>query len=134
MTSCNQGEMSARCWRGGAGVIHRRCLMPLRVPGAPKGSSPVASSYSMTPMAKMSLRGSPRTPTTSSRPLPPPPPPPARALRGRDPRGGADGLAHLLGQQVGVMRVAREAEIEQHGAAVIPDEHVGGLQIQVAYV
>src|SRR6218665_2346254 len=113
MTSCNQGEMSARCWRGGAGVIHRRCLMPLRVPGAPKGSSPVASSYSMTPMAKMSLRGSPRTP------------PPARP--GADPRGGADGLAHLLGQQVGVMRVAREAEIEQHGAAVIPDEHVGGL-------
>src|SRR6218665_840515 len=122
MTSCNQGGMSARCWRGGAGVIHRRCLMPLRVPGAPKGSSPVASSYSMTPMAKMSLRGSPRTPTTPPHPPPPRPPTPP-ALLGRAPRGRAAGLAHLFGQQVGVMRVAREAEIEQHGAAVIPDEH-----------
>ena len=58
--------MSARCLRGGAGVIHRRWRMPPLVVGAPKGSSPVASSYSITPMAKISLRGSPRTPTTCS--------------------------------------------------------------------
>jgi hypothetical protein len=73
------------------------------VVGAPKGSSPVASSYSITPMAKMSLRRSPRTPTTCS-----------GAIQAGEPTA----LRMLLGQQVGVVRVARQAEVQQHGAAV----------------
>ncbi len=56
----------------------------------------------------------------------------AHHLLGRDPGGRTDGLAHFLGEQVGVVRVEREAEIQQHRAAVGPQQHVGGLEVQVA--
>jgi len=58
----------------------------------------------------------------------------AHHLLGRNPGGRAHGLAHLLGQQVGVVGVAREAKVQQHGRAVVLDEHVGGFEVQVAHV
>ena len=58
----------------------------------------------------------------------------AHHLFGRYPRGRAHGLAHLLGQQVGVVGVAREAKVQQHGRAIVLDEHVGRFEVQVAHV
>ncbi|CAM4172122.1 hypothetical protein ACAN107058_23325 [Paracidovorax anthurii] len=58
----------------------------------------------------------------------------AHHLLGCDPGGRAHGLAHLLGQQVGVVRVEREPEIQQHRAAVRAQQHVGGFQVEVAHV
>ena len=55
----------------------------------------------------------------------------AHDLLRRDPGRRADGLAQLLGQQVWVMGVAGQAKVQQHGAAVGAQQHVGRLQVQV---
>ena len=48
-------------------------------------------------------------------------------LLGRNPGRGTHGLAQLLGQQIGVQRIARETKIKQHRAAIGANQHVGRL-------
>jgi hypothetical protein len=55
----------------------------------------------------------------------------AHHLLGGNPGGRTHGLAQLLGQQVGVVGVAGQAKVQQHGAAVATEQHIGGFQIQV---
>ena len=43
-------------------------------------------------------------------------------------------MAQLLGQQVGVVRVAGEPEVEQHSRAILAQQHIGRFQIEVADV
>ncbi|MPM74411.1 hypothetical protein SDC9_121399 [bioreactor metagenome] len=58
----------------------------------------------------------------------------AHDLLGGNPGGRAHGLAHLLGQQVGIVRVARQAEVQQRCRSVGLEQHVGGLEIEVAHM
>jgi hypothetical protein len=55
-------------------------------------------------------------------------------LLGRYPRGRSDRLAQFFGQQVGIVRMARQAEVQKYGHAVFSHQHVGWFEIQVAYV
>ena len=58
----------------------------------------------------------------------------AHHLLGRHPRGRAHGLALLFGQQVGEVRVARQAKVQQHGMVLVREQHVAGLEVEVAGV
>ena len=70
----------------------------------------------MTPSANRSLRGSLRI---------------ALHLLGRHVGPGADRHRELLGQQVGQLLVARQAEVDQHRLAVVAQDDVAGLQVEV---
>ena len=70
----------------------------------------------MAPSANTSLRGSVRCPCSCS---------------GRDVRGRAGGVMLLLREQVGKVRVVREAEVEQHGFAVGPKDEILRLDVEM---
>ena len=55
-------------------------------------------------------------------------------LLGRYPGGRAQGFAQLLGQQIRVMRMVREAKVQQQGlqaAAAFAQQHIGRFEVQV---
>ena len=53
-------------------------------------------------------------------------------LFGGHPRCRTDGLAGFLGEQIGIVRVAGESEIDQHGRAVGADHDVRRFQVEMA--
>ena len=55
----------------------------------------------------------------------------AHHLLRRNPGGRAHGFAQLLGQQVGVQGVAGQTKVQQHGATIGANQHIGRLQVQV---
>ena len=58
----------------------------------------------------------------------------AQQLLGRHVLGGAGRLVELLLQQIRQMLVARQAEIDQHGLAGRPEQHVGRLEVEMEHV
>ncbi len=58
----------------------------------------------------------------------------AHHLFGGNPCGRAHGFAQLLRQQIGKMRVAGQAKVQQHGLPPGAYEYVGGLKVQVHHV
>ena len=50
------------------------------------------------------------------------------------PRWRANRLAQFLRKQVGIVTVVAQSEIEQYCRSVIPDQHIGGLQIMMHHV